>query len=85
MSDIKFMVIGDIGAHDGFVMEVDYDDIWQANENEGGWTYQQVEGPHGTRLGEYDTREDADAHLADWLKCDAVEQGRYCYIHNPSA
>ena len=83
MPDIKFMVIGNIAAHSGHIAKVDYDDIWQANYNENGWTYQQIEGPYGTCLGEYDTEAEADAHLAEWLECDAAKEGRYCYTHNP--
>ncbi len=83
MSAIKFIVIGDIAAHDGYIVDVNYDEIWQANVNETGWTYQQIEGIHGTRLGEYDTKAEANAHLEKWLRCNAEEEDRYCYTHNP--
>ena len=72
----KYIVIGNVAAHDGWVSEVDPDDD--------SWTYQQLIGAHGTVLDEKETKGEADQVLAQWLTCDSVERGTYCYTHNPT-
>jgi hypothetical protein len=80
--DKKYLVIENGPKHSGYVAEVDIDNIWQANFNEDGWTYQQIAG-NGNVAGEYDTEEEAQEHLDAFLECDAPETGKYCYTHNP--
>ena len=78
-----FIAVGDTAAHNGYIREMDADDVW-CNENPSGWTYQDVTGAHGHILGEFDTEEEAQEVLDNFLQCDSVETGRYCYTHNPS-
>lgn len=78
---MSYIVIGNIGAHDGWIEEADPANIW-SGENPNGWTYQQLCGSHGTVLGEYTTHSEAQTHLSDWLRCPAAERGDYCYTHN---
>lgn len=77
-----WMVIGDVGAHEGRVVEVDLDDA-RTDENPGGWTYQELTGAHGAVLSEHAAPEAAAAALEGWERCDAREKGQYCYSHNP--
>ncbi len=77
-----YIAVGDIAAHNGYVEERDADDCW-CNENENGWTDQDVCGAHGHILAECDTPEEAEAELDTFLECDSVEKGTYCYTHNP--
>jgi len=77
-----FIVVGDIAAHSGFVTEEFAEDIW-SSDNPGGWTYQHVCGSHGTAIGEFTTRKEAEECLREFLKCDSVDNGTYCYSHNP--
>lgn len=72
----RFIVIGNGPAHTGHVAEVDTDDPY--------WNYQQLTGAHGTVLHECNDGAEADRILTDWLKCDSVERGTYCYTHNPT-
>lgn len=53
-------------------------------EWETGWTEQDVCGAHGSILHE-GTEAECQAALDAYLKCDSVEQGTYCYTHNPHA
>ena len=80
--NIKYFVIVNRGEHSGFVDDVDMDKIWRA-DNQNGWTYQQLTGPHGQVWGTYDTKAEARLELKKYLKCDAAERGDYCYTHNP--
>ncbi|MCP4394889.1 MAG: hypothetical protein GY804_11585 [Alphaproteobacteria bacterium] len=79
--DIKFLVIINNGEHSGSVAKVDMDEIW-SNDNPHGWTYQYICGPHGSVLGEHESRKVAQTELDKYLECDAAEKGRYCYSHN---
>lgn len=79
---LKYIVVGDIGAHDGHIEIVEMDDIWNG-ENPTGWTWQDITGPHGSVIGECDTEAEAKQVLGDFLHCDARENGRYCFTHNP--
>jgi len=77
-----FFAVGDAAAHSGYLEERNTDDGW-CNENPQGWTYQDVCGAHGHILAECDTREEAQAELDSFLECDSIENGTYCYTHNP--
>lgn len=76
----QFIVVVDDAAHDGFIEEVDLDDIW-TGDNPEGWTWQDICGP-GSIHGKHDTREGAEKSLEEYLVCSAAEEGRYCYTHN---
>lgn len=47
--------------------------------------YQDLTAPHGQILCETTDRAEADRELAEYLECDSVQQGTYCYTHNPLA
>lgn len=79
---IKYAVVCNIGEHSGYVTKVELDDIW-TGENPEGWTEQQLSGPHGHVAGYYASKDEACAILDEFLVCDAVQTGRYCYSHNP--
>ena len=79
---VIYFVVGNIAAHSGYIAMEDENDIW-CNKNPEGWTYQDVTGPHGTILGLYETREEAQKELDKYMECDSVENGTYCYTHNP--
>jgi hypothetical protein len=78
---MEYIVIGNIGKHNGWIEEVDPATIWSGS-NPNGWTYQQLCGSHGTVLGEYQTEAEAQERLNEWLQCPAAERGDYCYTHN---
>ncbi len=80
---MQYYVITFPGSHEGYVVEMNTEDIW-SNENPGGWTYNQICGSHGNIHGEYSTREKAEEVLDKWLECDSKEKGTYCYAHNPN-
>jgi len=68
-----WFAVGNIAAHEGHVTSVSGED----------WTYQRdVTGAHGTVLYEGPSESEARSVLSEWLKCDAVEKGEYCYAHN---
>lgn len=79
-----FIAVGNTAEHSGFIAEQDAADIWRTNENENGWTYQDVCGPYGHVLIESNTKKEAQKVLNTFLECDAVKEGRYCYTHNPN-
>lgn len=70
--DRVWFTVGDIAAHDGSVFSVIGDD----------WTYQELCGSHGTVLYEGPSEAEARRILAEWLQCDSVDKGTYCYTHN---
>lgn len=70
------------GEHNGRIIQMDENDIW-TGDNPNGWTYQGICGPHGQVLAENEDRSKVEATLNEWLKCDSVETGHYCYTHNP--
>lgn len=76
-----YFTVGDIAAHDAHVT---YEDgpPWPAR---GGWTYQDITGSHGTVIYEGPSEADAEKARAEFMKCDAQENGAYCYTHNPHA
>lgn len=80
--DKKYFVIKNRGEHSAHIQTVDMDDIW-SNSNPGGWTYQDISGPHGHADGPYDDLATAEEEMKDWLKCPRAEAGEYCYTHNP--
>ena len=61
-NDVYFVVYDSPAGH-GWIDKRRLNDIWQANLNECGWTYQDVE-RHGSIYGRFDNRKDAEAHLA---------------------
>lgn len=77
-----WFAVGDRGAHEGHITSEWADNAWVPG-NDDGWTYQQITGPHGAVLYEGPDENEARRVLVDWLKCDAMETGRYCYAHNP--
>ena len=83
MRNKVYFAVGNIPEHSGFIDERNADDCWMAGWNETGWTYQDVTGSHGTIFAECETREEAQAILDEYLVCDSVETGTYCYTHNP--
>ena len=80
MSETTYFAVGDHAAHDGFTTSR-AGPAWPA---EGGWTYQDVAGPHGNVIYEGASEADAVAALNAFLVCDAPTTGAYCYTHNPS-
>jgi hypothetical protein len=72
MADLTFFAVGDVGAHDGFVASRE----GPAWPTEGGWTYQDVTGAHGTVLHE-GTEAECRATLDKWLECD----DDHCFTH----
>ena len=79
-----YLVIVNRAAHDGYIQKVNMDNSW-SNENPHGWTYQQICGSHGQVWCETESESEAKNELAEYLKCDSVETGKYCFTHNPTA
>lgn len=80
---MTFLVITNTAEHSGLVAQKDQKDIW-SNNNPSGWTYQEVAGTFGTVYLETEDENEAYSALEDWLECDSVENGTYCYTHNPT-
>lgn len=53
-----FALIIDLAEQSAEIEEVEMSGIWSP-ENSGGWTYQDLEGPHGTFWGVFGTQEEA--------------------------
>jgi hypothetical protein len=53
------------------------------DEPEPGFRYADYTAPHGTLYLETTDRAEADRELDEYLECDSVEMGTYCYTHNP--
>lgn len=77
----QFAVIGNIAAHSGRIEEFDPADLWP----DGGLTWQHLCGSHGTILGTYASRPEADKKLEEYLADCPGKSGGYCYTHNPTA
>lgn len=78
---VWYFVIKDRAAHDAHIVDVYMDDIW-TSDNQSGWTYQEISGPHGNADGPFSSLEKAKEELDRWLQCDSVKNGTYCYTHN---
>jgi len=78
-----FLVIAKRAEHSAHVVVENLDDIWTPN-NPAGWTYQELTGAYGDVLGEFESEEDANALYDLYMQCDAIENNRYCYTHNPN-
>jgi hypothetical protein len=79
----QFFVIGDDAAHSAEIREMEMDDIWTGSgPDDSGWTYQNICGAHGRVIDQANTEEEANKIMTNYLKCDSVKTGRYCYSHN---
>ncbi len=76
---IKYLVVGNIGAHSGHIQKFNTEDLTP----QGSLTYQDLLGSHGTDLGEFDTPEEANKCLLEFLTDCPGKNGGYCYTHNP--
>ena len=75
--NISYIAVGDIAAHNGYIKKIYLED-------EQTYTSHEIYGAFGTRLLESHNRWEAVAALEEFLKCDSVEEGTYCYTHNPT-
>jgi len=62
-SEKIYFVVYDSPADEAWIVKKEASDGWQANVNERGWTYQDVEGAYGAIYGEFDNLEGAKAFL----------------------
>lgn len=80
-----WFAVGNIAEHSGYTTNRNAADMWPVDLGDGqrgGWTYQGITGAFGTLLYEGESEDAANAMLADFLTCDAVKRGVYCYTHN---
>lgn len=76
--NLLWFAVGNVSEHSGFTTSRGAAS-WPAP---GGWTKQEITGASGTILYEGSSEEDADKALIEFLECDAVKRGVYCYTHN---
>ena len=58
-----YFVVYDSPADEAWIVEKEASEVWQANVNERGWTYQDVAGSYGSIYGEFNKLGDAKAFL----------------------
>ena len=77
-----FFVSMDIGAHHAQIVSVLDHERW-SNDNPSVVTDQHLyHSPNAHLSYTMSNREEAEEFMAEFLKCDSVETGRYCYSHN---
>lgn len=78
-----YFVVINRAEHSGFMAEEESSDV-RTRDNEWGWTNQSVEGGYGHIYHECTDKSEAQGVLDRYLECDSVENGTYCYSHNPT-
>ena len=59
-----YAVYWNVGEGKGGIEATDLENIW-TTQNQEGWTYQQIGGPHDTCQGVYETLEEAEKVLSE--------------------
>ena len=74
----EYYVVKDRPAHEGYVAHIP-EKSWWSTTNPDGVTEQSL---GGCVTGPF-FKHEAEKRLAEYLECDSVEEGTYCYAHNP--
>ncbi len=77
-TEVIYMAVVNIAEHSGDVREVRGG---AAPQTPGGWTYQEITGPHGTVISEDENRAVVQAALDAWLADCPAKHGQRCYTH----